>query len=528
MPTTTTEVRGFVNAAGYFRHLIDRYAEISGPLTNFTGGGKNLSITLSPDAISAWRKIRDIITSLPVVRVFDWRKPVVLETDASKRYVGSCLLQPHFHGNISALHPVAYFSKKLSETQSRYASQERELLAILLSLQHWRLWVEGGDVTVVTDHESLKTLSTKVDQPNRILRFLDAIEHYGVKIIYRPGKANVLADYLSRPTVDPDLSSTFPAIESGYPDTEIFDTINNSNIPLIEHPHQLNRLDLQSIFEFLQLGTALPAAIHPHWVQRHFTIYNNSLYRIMNYSRSPGDPPNPNGLTPINISLLQVPEYYDLTKFSKNAHFDLAHASVGTTLRHMLTQYWHPEIILTVQQVIAECPQCQLMRRPDNTLPDLQPIIPPPPLTRWAIDFTAFNGINLLVAVEYATGWIEVERTNGQTFVDTISLLTRICQTFGSPLEWISDNAGCFSGTEAKEWHLRHGSKVMPVTPMRPRGNGKVEKANGDIKRLLVREFHANPNIDAKQLLPRVVAIKNRTPGPSGYSPYFLLFGTQP
>ncbi|KAI0999764.1 hypothetical protein K3495_g8432 [Podosphaera aphanis] len=68
----------------------------------------------------------------------------------------------------------------------------------------------------------------------------------------------------------------------------------------------------------------------------------------------------------------------------------------------------------------------------------------------------------------------------------------------------------------------------MPVSPMRPRGNVKVEKANGDIKRLLVREFHADPPIDAKQLLPRVTAIKNRTQGPSGYSPYFLLIGTQP
>ncbi|KAI1001935.1 hypothetical protein K3495_g6262 [Podosphaera aphanis] len=63
---------------------------------------------------------------------------------------------------------------------------------------------------------------------------------------------------------------------------------------------------------------------------------------------------------------------------------------------------------------------------------------------------------------------------------------------------------------------------------MRSRGNGKVEKANGDIKRLLIREFHANPTIDAKQPLPRVIAIKNRTQGPSGYSPYFLLYGTQP
>ncbi|KAI0991781.1 hypothetical protein K3495_g16406, partial [Podosphaera aphanis] len=178
MPKTTTEIRAFVNAAGYFCHLINRYAEISGPLTDLTGGGKNIPVRLSPAAKSAWLKIKDAITSLPVVKVFDWRKPVILETDASQFFVGACLLQPHLHYDKSFLHPVAYFSEKLTQTQSRYSAQERELLGILLSLQHWWHWVEGGDVTVITDHESLKTISTKTEQPNRILRFLDAIEHY--------------------------------------------------------------------------------------------------------------------------------------------------------------------------------------------------------------------------------------------------------------------------------------------------------------------------------------------------------------
>ncbi|KAI1001936.1 hypothetical protein K3495_g6263 [Podosphaera aphanis] len=258
-------------------------------------------------------------------------------------FVGSCLLQPHLHGDKSVLHLVAYFSKKLSDTQARYASQERELLAILLSLQHWRLWGDGGDVTVVTDHESLKSLSTRVDHPNRILRFLDAIVHYGVKIVYRPGKANVLADYLSRPSINSQIFSSY--------NTEELESANHNNtIPnntfTIQFPHQLNRIDLQSIFEHLSLGTDLPTSIKPDWIKNHFTIYHNSLYRIMTYSRTPGDPPYQNGLTPKNISLLKVPEFNELIQISKNAHFNLAHATVGTTLRHVLTQYWHPEIPL--------------------------------------------------------------------------------------------------------------------------------------------------------------------------------------
>lgn len=87
------------------------------------------------------------------------------------------------HGSRFFLHPIAYFSRKLNQTQQRYSAQERELLCILLSLQHWRHWVEGGDVTVITDHQSLSTIRTKSEQPVRIARFLDAIEHYGITML---------------------------------------------------------------------------------------------------------------------------------------------------------------------------------------------------------------------------------------------------------------------------------------------------------------------------------------------------------
>lgn len=138
------------------------------------------------------------------------------------------------------------------------------------------------------------------------------------------------------------------------------------------------------------------------------------------------------------------------------------------------------------------------MKKPDPTLPTLTLIVPPQPLTRWAIDFTSIDSVPILVAVEYATGWVEAEITPDQTFSSTIPLLIRIHNTFGAPREWISDNAGCFDGTEAKAWHVRHGSRVFPVTPLRPRGNGKVKKVNHLLKAPVLREWLEHPNRDIK------------------------------
>jgi hypothetical protein len=71
MPGTITEVRAFVNAAGYFRYLIKGYAKKSGSLTDLTGGPKGQPVTLFAEAQTAWREIRDLITDLPIFKPFN-------------------------------------------------------------------------------------------------------------------------------------------------------------------------------------------------------------------------------------------------------------------------------------------------------------------------------------------------------------------------------------------------------------------------------------------------------------------------
>ncbi|KAI1004919.1 hypothetical protein K3495_g3299 [Podosphaera aphanis] len=139
------------------------------------------------------------------------------------------------------------------------------------------------------------------------------------------------------------------------------------------------------------------------------------------------------------------------------------------------------------------------MKKPNFALPNLKPIPPPPPLYRRAIDFTTVQGTNVLVAVGYSTNWVE-----------------------------ISDNAGCFKGAAAQQWHKQHGSEAKSVTPIRPRGNGKVEKANGDIKHAIVRKHMENLEQCLQELVFRARRLHSRTVGTSGYSPFFLMFGTQP
>ncbi|KAI0997921.1 hypothetical protein K3495_g10268 [Podosphaera aphanis] len=281
MPKTTSDIRGFISAAGYMRFLIKNFSQLCEPLHELMKGPKNCKFVLGKDATKAWKHIRDAITTLPVVAMFQFSLPVVIESDASKKHVGGALLQPHLHSNGKRLlHPVAYFSKKLSPTQQRYPSQEREMLSVVMCLQHSKIWVEG-DVMVVSDHESLKLFRSKVEQPPRMMRFISIIEHYGINIVFRQDKANVLADYLSRP---PD-SSLSVAKRNNYWDAVLGSSPapadNSQRIPIVSRVDTLSRVDLQAIFEFPSSSEPLPTRLDSVWVKKYFTIYDNKLYFLL-------------------------------------------------------------------------------------------------------------------------------------------------------------------------------------------------------------------------------------------------------
>lgn len=127
------------------------------------------------------------------------------------------------------------------------------------------------------------------------------------------------------------------------------------------------------------------------------------------------------------------------------------------------------------------------MSPPDLSLGDLRPIQPAPPLTRWGIDHTQVGPKILLNAVEYATGWLESRIVPNADFANTVPLLLHIIHTFGTPKQVISDNAGCFSGTEAKQFQRDHGFTATHTSAGRPQANGKVEQANGVLKKILAR-----------------------------------------
>jgi hypothetical protein len=167
---------------------------------------------------------------------------------------------------------------------------------------------------------------------------------------------------------------------------------------------QFNRLNLKAICKHLFKATLLPPNLDASWMCKHFIMHDGRLYKIAIYNKAYGDPPYSAGMAATATVLLPVPEHWDLHQHAKSIHLQHDHATVGATQRLLVTKFWHPESTLAVQQVLAECPSCQLMKPLDPAFPNLVPIIPPSPFIRWVIDHTFWNGSVLLIMVEYATG----------------------------------------------------------------------------------------------------------------------------
>ena len=119
-------------------------------------------------------------------------EPVTVQADASQRGLGACLLQDG--------QPIAYASKSLTDTETRYANIERELLAIVFACQRFSTYVLGRPFTVESDHKPLEMIHQKslASAPPRLQRMLLQLQRYDVTIRYRPGKEMLLADALSR------------------------------------------------------------------------------------------------------------------------------------------------------------------------------------------------------------------------------------------------------------------------------------------------------------------------------------------
>ena len=138
----------------------------------------------------SFQELKKRLTTSPVLILPDVRKDFEIFCDASRQGLGCVLMQER--------KVVAYASRQLKPHEANYPTHDLELAVVVHALKIWRHYLIGNRCEVFTDHKSLKYIFTQADLNMRQRRWLELIKDYNVGIHYHPGKANVVADALSR------------------------------------------------------------------------------------------------------------------------------------------------------------------------------------------------------------------------------------------------------------------------------------------------------------------------------------------
>lgn len=195
VPTMVTELRSFLELVQIFRRFVKEFSRIAAPLTNLTR--KNSSIAnWNNECTSAFRSLKEVLITAPVMQAPDWSRPFRCHTDASQLAVGGTLAQIGANGDE---YVISYFSKRLSAAEENYSANDRELLALVYFLQRFRCYVEGCAFEVLTDNQVLKYFFSKTNLSRREARWLDFLGQFGIShLTLVKGKIHVLGDVPSR------------------------------------------------------------------------------------------------------------------------------------------------------------------------------------------------------------------------------------------------------------------------------------------------------------------------------------------
>ncbi|GJY37556.1 putative reverse transcriptase domain-containing protein [Tanacetum coccineum] len=187
-PKSPTEIRQFLGLAGYYRRFIEGFSKIAKPMTKLTQ--KKVKFVWGDKQEAAFQTLKQKLCSAPILALPEGSEDFVAYCDASIKGLGVVLMQRD--------KVIAYASRQLKIHEKNYTTHDLELGAVVFALKIWRHYLYGTKCTVFTDHKSLQHILNQKELNMRQRRWLELLSDYDCEIRYHSGKANVVADALSR------------------------------------------------------------------------------------------------------------------------------------------------------------------------------------------------------------------------------------------------------------------------------------------------------------------------------------------
>ena len=370
-----------------------------------------------------------------------------------------------------ATNAVAYASRAMSETETRYAQIEKEALAITWACEKFSTYILGKHISIKTDHKPLVPLlgCKHLDNlPPRVLRFCLRLMRFSYSIQQVPGKLLYTADTLSRAPLRGNNSDS-QALEK-HSDAELFIATVISHLPASQ--------PLLQVYQKAQATDPVCSRVIAHCKLEWPKSCNNP--ELMPYWSIRGN------LTLHNELLLYggrivVPKKLQAETLQK---IHTGHQGIMRCCLRATFSVWWPGISKEIEAFAQKCPE-RVKLTPNPKEPLLTTPLPKHLWERVAADLFQLNGSTYLLVVDYFSRYPEVIKLNTITSKTVISSLKSIFSRHGIPSILMSDNGPQFDSSEMKTFVNNYGFNHITSSPHYPQSNGLIERTVKTIKALL-------------------------------------------
>ncbi|XP_072093104.1 transposon Tf2-1 polyprotein isoform X4 [Arachis hypogaea] len=508
-PTSVTEIRSFLGLARYYRRFIKGFSQLALPLTKLTR--KDTPFIWTPECEGSFQELKHRLTTAPVLVLPEPSEPFEVYCDASLKGLGCVLMQ---HQNV-----VAYASRQLRPHEMNYPTHDLELAAVVFALKIWRHYLYGVKFLVFSDHKSLKYLFKQKELNMRQRRWMELLKDYDFELNYHPGKANVVADALSRKSLyaawmmlrEEELLKAFQGLNWGVRE--------ESGILC------LSQLQISSDFksELLKahqdseaLRKVLPAV--EQGKQWRVSEGQDGLWRFKNR--------------------IIVPDIGDLRqRILKEAHKSGFSIHPGSTKMYqdLKTMFWWPGMKNDVALHVSKCLTCQKVKiehqRPSGTLQPLE-------IPQWKWESIAMDFVIGLPKTRSGCDaiWVVVDRlTKSAHFLPiqiscTMEELARmyikeIVRLHGVPSTIISDRDPRFTSRFWGAFQRAFGTQLSLSTAYHPQTDGQSERTIQTLEDML-RACVLDQPVSWDRYMPLIeFAYNNSYHASIGMAPYEALYG---
>lgn len=480
-PTSVHEVRQFLGLAGYFRKFVQNFAIIAAPIIKLTK--KNVPFEWGETQTGAFNELKQHLANKPILMPFNHRFKSQVHTDASSKGIAGILLQEQADKHLK---PVAYFSRVTSPAEQVYHSYELETLAVVETLQRFRIYLIGSHFTIVTDCSAVRYTFSKKDLIPRIARWWLRVQEFDFEIEHRPSDSMKHVDALSR----------------------------NPQVMLLTQEDWFLSVQLQDDL-IHQIVEQLNNNTNPD-LDRDYVYKNSRLYRKTT-----------------NGEKLVIPRGARFQLLHKY-HDEIGHPGLARCSQLIKDNYWFPKMTRFIVKYVKSCLRCAYKKGHYGKFEgELHPIPKPDvPMHTVHIDHIgpyvkSKSGYSyVLTMVDSFTKFMIAKPSRTLGSAECIKILHEVfCGFLGYPKRIISDNGLAFSSRHFAEFVSERQIKHVLTAVATPRANGQVERFHRTLLDAMRTSGDDNDLYWDTRVPDIIWGINNTVNSSTKYTPHELLFG---